>query len=193
MDFRGFSISTWMSMNLWPENLNTHVHDFRVVHGIVETLNWPHVGLTPEDQWNCLPCRGTPRSYRNRFQIFFDWTINELRYVPMMDLIFFDQKPWSHTRHLKVSEGIRAGHLEPMLRPGGPLDGTEFPVGREDEGSGLSIPDQVCRFHSFKTLKAVINLPKLKMRSLHFWVWTNCLYKLKYDYKTTTYLKHIYI
>ena len=71
---------------------------------------------------------------------------------------------------LKVSEGIRAGHLEPMLRPGGSLDGTEFPVGREDEGSGLSIPDQVCRFHSFKTLKAVINLSKLKMRSLHFWV-----------------------
>ena len=67
---------------------HTHVHDFRVVHGIVETLNWPHVGLTPEDQWNCLPCRGTPRSYRNRFQIFFDWTINELRYVPMMDFLF---------------------------------------------------------------------------------------------------------
>lgn len=69
-------------------------------HGIVETLNWPHVGLTPEDQWNCLPCFGTPSSYQNRFQIVFDWTINELRYVPMMDLIcFFDQKPWSHTRY----------------------------------------------------------------------------------------------
>ena len=172
---------------------HTHVHDFRVVHGIVETLNWPHVGLTPEDQWNCLPCRGTPRSYRNRFQIFFDWTINELRYVPMMDL-FFSIKNHGLTpgirRYLKVS-GLaiwsqccdQEGHS------------TE-PSSQSEEKTkvvGWASPDQVCRFHSFKTLKAVINLPKLKMRSLHFWVWTNCLYKLKYDYKTTTYLKHIYI